>query len=61
MSLSERVYNCEKCNLNLDRDINAATNIKKVALLQIGQGLPESKPVAVIDCGSCSGGDCCAC
>ena len=61
MSLSERVYNCEKCNLSLDRDINAAINIKKVALLQIGQGLPESKPVAVIDCGSCSGGDCCAC
>ncbi|MCK4265238.1 transposase, partial [Candidatus Babeliales bacterium] len=22
MSLSERVYNCEKCNLSLDRDIN---------------------------------------
>ena len=25
--LSNRIYNCEKCNINIDRDINAAINI----------------------------------
>ena len=25
--LSDRIYNCEKCNINIDRDINAAINI----------------------------------
>jgi len=25
--LSDRIYNCEKCNINIDRDINASTNI----------------------------------
>jgi len=27
ISLSERIYNCEKCGLSIDRDINAANNI----------------------------------
>ena len=43
--LSTRTYKCEYCNISLDRDVNAAINIKKAALLQIGQGLPEYKPV----------------
>jgi putative transposase len=25
--LSDRIYNCEKCNIKIDRDINAAINI----------------------------------
>jgi putative transposase len=31
LSLSERSYNCEKCGLVIDRDLNAAINIKNVA------------------------------
>ena len=30
--LSERVYKCEKCNTSLDRDLNAALNIKDYGL-----------------------------
>ena len=30
--LSERVYKCEKCNVSLDRDLNAALNIKYYGL-----------------------------
>jgi putative transposase len=32
MELSERVFLCEKCNLKLDRDLNAALNLKKLAV-----------------------------
>jgi putative transposase len=31
LSLSERTYNCDKCGLVIDRDLNAAINIKNVA------------------------------
>ena len=31
LSLSERVYSCSECNLELDRDINASINILKEA------------------------------
>lgn len=27
LKLSDRIYNCNNCNLSLDRDVNAATNI----------------------------------
>ncbi len=27
LSLSERVYHCDKCGLDMDRDLNAAINI----------------------------------
>ena len=32
MPLSQRTYNCPKCNLSLDRDHNAAINIKSRAV-----------------------------
>jgi putative transposase len=32
LKLSKRTYNCEKCNANLDRDLNAALNIKDYGL-----------------------------
>lgn len=32
LELSDRVYNCSLCSLKLDRDINAAKNIKKLGL-----------------------------
>lgn len=31
LSLSERTYSCEKCGLSIDRDLNAAINIRNVA------------------------------
>jgi putative transposase len=30
MELSDRIYSCEKCGLSIDRDINAAKNIKRL-------------------------------
>jgi putative transposase len=32
LSLSERVFVCEKCNLSIDRDYNAALNLKALAV-----------------------------
>lgn len=32
LSLSERVFVCEKCGLSIDRDLNAALNLKKLAM-----------------------------
>ena len=32
LSLSERVFVCDKCNLSIDRDYNAALNLKKLAV-----------------------------
>lgn len=32
LSLSERVFVCEKCHLSIDRDYNAALNLKKLAV-----------------------------
>ena len=38
MPLKERAYGCSKCDLVMDRDLNAAKNIKKAGLsfLQTG-------------------------
>ena len=43
--LWDRIHNCSNCGLTLDRDHNAAINILNNGLRQIGQGLPESKPL----------------
>ncbi|MFL5666244.1 MAG: RNA-guided endonuclease InsQ/TnpB family protein [Ktedonobacteraceae bacterium] len=43
MPLSERVYHCSCCLLSLDRDLNAALNIKAVGLHSVG--LPLEAPV----------------
>ncbi len=36
LKLSDRTYNCDICGLSIDRDLNAAINIKKFGLIQIG-------------------------
>ena len=36
LSLSERVYHCERCGLSIDRDVNAAINI------QVAGSAPET-------------------
>lgn len=33
LALSERVYRCDMCGLALDRDLNAALNLRNVAKL----------------------------
>lgn len=40
LKLSDRVWTCENGHI-LDRDINAAKNIKHFGLIKSGQGLPE--------------------
>ena len=37
LKLSERMYNCENCWAEIDRDINAAKNILKEGLKQLEQ------------------------
>lgn len=41
LKLSERVFKCESCGFELDRDANAAINLMK----QLGTASPEVKPV----------------
>lgn len=45
LQLSDRVFNCKSCELEIDRDFNASTNIKNEALKLIGSRLPDFKPV----------------
>jgi len=52
LSLSERVYQCVHCGLSIDRDLNAAINIKQFALAQNRDGIAQIQA-----CGSCNGGD----
>ena len=42
MPLSERVYHCPCCSLSIDRDLNAAKNIKALGLQSVG--LPLEAP-----------------
>jgi putative transposase len=45
LSISERVFNCDACGLSLDRDENAAINLRRVALGGLPEGLREVTPV----------------
>lgn len=46
LTLRDRVYRCDKCGLEIDRDLNAAINLKKqIENYRIGQGVPKSTPV----------------
>jgi putative transposase len=42
LTLSERFFDCPHCHLHLDRDHNAALNIKAVGLHSVGQSLKVS-------------------
>ena len=35
MSLSIRTFNCESCGLKIDRDINAALNIRSAKITEL--------------------------
>src|SRR5205085_5822112 len=39
MPLSERVFNCPCCHVHLDRDLNAASNIRALGLQGLGLSL----------------------
>ena len=45
MPLSQRTYNCPECGNVMDRDHNAAVNIKRRA---VGSGRPELTPVEMV-------------
>lgn len=50
LGLGERVYTCETCGLSLDRDENAAINLRAYGLKELGivplpEGLREETPV----------------
>ncbi len=42
---SDRIYHCEVCGLTIDRDLNAAINIRNIGLIKVGRGTPELTPV----------------
>ena len=47
LKLSDRIYHCDVCGLVMDRDLNAAINIRKLGLIQVGRGIPEVTPVEI--------------
>ena len=46
-TLAVRVHRCPHCGLVMDRDENAAVNIRNRGLANVGQGLPEYTPVEI--------------
>jgi len=42
MPLNERVFNCQSCGFQIDRDLNAAINLLQAHDDQIGRATPES-------------------
>lgn len=47
MKLSDRIFHCNDCGLEIDRDLNAAINIYKRGMKKIGRGTPEFTPVEI--------------
>ena len=47
LKLSDRIYHCNSCGLIIDRDLNAAINIRNVGLNAVGRGTPEFTPVEI--------------
>ena len=45
LKLSNRTYNCYKCGLIMNRDLNAAINIRNIGMIKVGKGIPELTPV----------------
>jgi putative transposase len=45
LELSDRKWDCPNCGESHDRDTNAGRNLKNIGLKEIGQGLPDFKPV----------------
>ena len=45
LKLWNRIYHCKVCGLSMDRDLNAAVNIRNMGLIKVGRGTPEFTPV----------------
>jgi putative transposase len=43
--LSDREYVCESCGQVIDRDLNAALNLRNYSLKKLGEACPEVTPV----------------
>ena len=44
LKLSYRTYYCNKCGLIINRDLNAAINIRNIGMIKVGKGIPELTP-----------------
>ena len=47
LKLSDRIFHCNACGLDIDRDLNAAINIRNMGLIKVGRGTPEFTPVEI--------------
>ena len=47
LKLSDRIYHCDICKHTMDRDLNAAINIRSAGLIAVGRGTPEFTPVEI--------------
>ena len=47
LKLSDRIYHCNVCGLSMDRDLNAAINIRNMGLIKIGQDMSEFTTVEI--------------
>ena len=51
MKLTDRIYVCPECGMTLDRDVNAAKNIKSFALRDIIKNLNTDATSGINACG----------
>ena len=52
LSLSQRIYSCTNCGLQIDRDLNAAINLRNlISKEKIGTGRPDFTPVELLIAG----------
>ena len=47
LKLSTRVFRCDHCDHEIDRDLNAAINIHNLGIKKLGRGTPEVTPVEI--------------
>ena len=47
LQLSNRVFRCDSCGYEIDRDLNAAINIHNKGMEKVGRGTPEITPVEI--------------
>ena len=47
LQLSNRVFRCDSCGYEIDRDLNAAINIHNKGMKKVGRGTPEVTPVEI--------------
>ncbi|MEM0139989.1 MAG: RNA-guided endonuclease TnpB family protein [Ferroplasma sp.] len=47
LKLSDRIFHCNGCGLEIDRDLNAAINIHRLGMIKIGRGTPKFTPVEI--------------